>query len=127
MTGVQTCALPISTLTAILATAIIIPVLSTVDLLDEGLRLWIPVVCPSVAVLLWVVYRDVATALVGALPLLIGRFFVTAFGPPNAPGWGPFLWAMLALLALFIAADWFGRRPVDGERRQKRRPRQQRW
>jgi hypothetical protein len=99
--------LPFATLTAVLVTAVIVPLLSTVDLLDEALRLWIPVVCPAVALLLYAVYRDVATAFVGALPLLIGRFFVSAFGPPNAPGWGPFLWAMLVLLALFMAADWF--------------------
>ena len=79
----------------------------TAGLLDEALRLWVPVFCPAVALILYAVYRDVATAFVGALPVLAGRYLISAFGPPNAPGWGPFLLAMLALLALLLAADWF--------------------
>ncbi len=99
--------LPIATLTAIVLTAVITPLLSTAGLLDEALRLWVPVFCPAVALILYAVYRDVATAFIGALPVLAGRYLISAFGPPNAPGWGPFLLAMLALLALLLAADWF--------------------
>ncbi|MGH7541101.1 MAG: hypothetical protein ACRELC_08890 [Gemmatimonadota bacterium] len=98
--------LPIATFTAVLAMAVLAPILLTAGWLDGALRLWLPVVLPATILLLFAVYRDWPTALLGAVPVLAGRYLVTAFGPVEAVGWGPFLASLAGLLVLALIADW---------------------
>ena len=98
--------LPIATITGIVAMAVTVPILQAAGLLDEALALWMPVVLPAVIVFLYVLYRDIPTAMLGAVPLLVGWLLIRAFGQATV-GWGPFFGSLGLLLALTLLADWF--------------------
>jgi hypothetical protein len=99
--------LPFATVTGILAMGVAIPLLHRVGLLDPTLQLWLPLVLPGLAILLFLLYRDVATAVLGTVPVLVGWLVLVAFGAPAPPDWSLFFGALALLLALALGADWF--------------------
>jgi len=99
--------LPFATVTGIVAMAIAGPLLSRFGLLDGAMDLWVPVVLPAVAVLLYVLYRDVATAILGTVPVLVGWLVLLAVARQTPPDWSLFFGALTLLLAFALLADWF--------------------
>jgi len=99
--------LPIVTLTAVIAMGVAAPILRTAGLLDRTIALWLPVVLPGVTVLLYLLYRDWATAVLGVVPLVVGRLLFGALASEGGLGWGGFFGALGLLLALMLVADWF--------------------
>ena len=98
--------LPFATVTGILALGIVVPLLDRTGLLDAALDLWLPLAFPVLALGLWLLYRDVATALLGTVPVLVGWLVLVAVGRDSSD-WSLFLVALGLLLALALAADWF--------------------
>ncbi len=104
--------LAFASLTAIVLVAVLTPGLYATGHLDAILDYWVPVGVPLLAVILYLAYRDWATAILGALPLLLGRYLVSVF-EPGSDQWAPFFWSLAGLLALFLAVDTlFLPRPV---------------
>jgi len=98
--------LPFATVTGIVAMAVAGPLLSRFGLLDRAMDLWVPLVLPAIAVLLYVLYRDVATAILGTVPVLVGWLILLAVARQTAD-WGLFFGALVLLLAFSLVADWF--------------------
>jgi len=99
--------LPIASLSAILVVAILTPILSAAGLLDVVIRYWIPIGVPLIVAILYLAYREWLTAILGALPILFGRYLVAVFDPEPGGRWGPFFLALAGLFTLYLAVDWF--------------------
>lgn len=99
--------LPLASLTAILAMAVLAPVLAAAGWLGLVLRYWIPVGFPLLVVVLYVVYRDAVTAVLGALPILFGRYLLGLLRPTEIEAWLSFVGALAGLFLLYVLADWF--------------------
>jgi hypothetical protein len=106
--------LPLASLTAILSVAILAPVLHAGGWLGPVLEYWIPVGFPALVALVYLVYRDLVTAVLAALPVVVARFLVPVLGPPGGGGgWSEFLAALTGLFLLYLVVDWlFMPRPV---------------
>lgn len=105
--------LPVASLTAILLVAILTPVLYAAGLLGMVADYWVPVGLPVLVLLLYAVYREWLTALLGALPLLFGRYLIGVFHPAATLSWLPFFGALAGLFLLYVVIDWlFMPRPV---------------
>lgn len=99
--------LPFATVTGILAMAVAVPLLDGVDLLAPALDLWLPVALPALAIVLFLLYRDIATAILGTVPVLVAWLVLLAVATRSPPNWSLFFWALGILLALALLADWF--------------------
>ncbi|MFQ5678332.1 MAG: hypothetical protein ACE5HP_02625 [Gemmatimonadota bacterium] len=99
--------IPLASLTAIAAVGILTPLLSATGGLELVLRYWIPVGFPALALLLYVVYRDWVTAVLGAFPVIVGRYLLLLLHPSVVESWLPFFLALGGLFLLYVAADWF--------------------
>jgi len=105
--------LPFASFSAILLVAVLAPVLNAAGLLTVTLDYWVPVMFPLLVVLVWLVFREWATAVLGALPVVVGRGLVGVLGVGGAGGWGAFFGALAGLYVLYLLADWlFVPRPV---------------
>lgn len=103
--------LAIASLISILLVAAIGPWLITTGRLEAVIPLWIPVGFPALALVLGLLFRDWITGILGALPIIFGRFLVGVLGASG--GWIPFAAALVALFLLYVAIDWlFVPRPV---------------
>ncbi len=129
--------LPLASLTAILAMGVLAPLLAAAGWLPLVLEYWIPVGFPLLAVLIWLVFRDIATAVLGALPVVFARYLLALVRPGAVEGWTPFFLALGGLFVLYLLADWlFMPRPVppvlylyvdEGPGRAYRRPEDRPW
>lgn len=99
--------LPFATVTGIVAMGVAGPLLSRFGLLDRAMDLWVPVVLPAIALLLFLLYRDVATAILGTIPVLVGWLVLLAVAGRTPVDWSLFFGALALLLALGLVADWF--------------------
>lgn len=99
--------LPLASLTAIVLTGVSLPALEAGGWLDTALDLWIPVVYPLLAGVLYLVWRDWLTALLGALPVVVARFLFPLYAPTAAGDWGSFALALGGLFLLYLFIDWF--------------------
>ena len=99
--------LPFATVTGILAMAVVAPLLAQAGLLQRALEIWMPVALPILALLLFLLYRDVATAIFGIVPVAVGWLSLVALGTSGPPNWSLFFAALAILLALALLADWF--------------------
>ncbi len=105
--------LPMASFSAILLVAILTPVLNATGLLAATLHYWVPGMFPVLVLLVYLVFREWATAVLGALPVVIGRYLVGVLGVGGAGGWGAFFAALAGLYVLYLLADWlFVPRPV---------------
>ncbi len=99
--------LPLASLTAIVAAALLVPVARTTGTLEPALDLWIPVGFPLLVGLLYLVWRDWLTALLGAFPVVVVRFLFPLLDPGAAGGWTGFGLALGGLFLLYLLIDWF--------------------
>ena len=105
--------LPLASFSAILLIAVLAPVLSSAGLLPLVAQYWVPVGFPLLVILLRLVYREWVTAVLGALPVLLGRYLLRFVQPATVEGWLPFFWPLVALFLLYLLFDlFFVPRPV---------------
>jgi hypothetical protein len=99
--------LPLAAITAILLVGILAPVLQAAGVLDEFGNHLTLLGFPLLTLLLYALYRDWITSILGALPVLIGSYLMRVTGPAVAGDWTPFFLALGALFALYLVIDWF--------------------
>lgn len=105
--------LPLASFTALLLAAVTVPVLHAFDVYRPALDLWVPAGFPFLALLLYLIYRDVVTATLGALSVVIVRFLLPFVRHGTAEGWPAFLGGLAGLFVLYLVIDWlFMPRPV---------------
>lgn len=105
--------LPLASFSAILAIAVLAPALASAGLLDIITRFWIPVGYPLLVILLRLFYREWVTAILGALPVIFGRYVLRFAQPASIGGWLNFVWPLAALFLLYLVFDlFFTPRPV---------------
>ncbi|MEN8374585.1 MAG: hypothetical protein ABFS34_03985 [Gemmatimonadota bacterium] len=99
--------IPLAALASTVLVLVATPLAARADLLPLALRLWVPLGFPLVALGLWALYREWTTALLGAMPVLIGRILVAAFQSNAGLPWANLAVALGAMMAFYVAADWF--------------------
>jgi len=99
--------LPLASFSAILLAAVSVPVLHALDLYRPALDLWIPAGFPALALVLYLVYRDLVTAVLGALPVVIARYLLPFVRHGTSSGWPAFLGGLAGLFVLYLLIDWF--------------------
>jgi hypothetical protein len=99
--------LPLAAMSAILLVAILAPVLSAAELLDEVGNHLSLIGFPVLVLLLFALYRDWITSVLGALPVLIGAYIVRVFRPAVGGDWTPVFLALGGLFVLYLFIDWF--------------------
>jgi hypothetical protein len=99
--------LPLASFSAILVVAIGTPILYSAGLLGVIDDYWVPVGFPLIVLLLFLFYREWVTAILGALPVLFGRYMVAFVQPDSVAGWLTFIWPLLGLFLLYLVFDWF--------------------
>jgi hypothetical protein len=99
--------LPLAAMTAIVLVGILAPVLAAAGWLDEvGSHLTL-LGFPALTLLLYALYRDWITCIIGALPVLVGAYLYRVAGPAPDGDWSRFFLALGGLLALYLIIDWF--------------------
>jgi hypothetical protein len=100
--------LPLASLTAIVLVGLLAPALHAAPGPAAGLDLWGPVGFPVLAGLLYLVWRDWVTAVLGALPVVVARYlFLPLLGPSGTGDWTAFLVALAGLFVVYLGVDWF--------------------
>jgi hypothetical protein len=99
--------IPLAALASTILVLVAVPVARSADLLPIALRLWIPVGFPLVVLAFWLLYREWATAIIGAMPVLIGRLLLASGDVPAGIPWGNLAIALAAMMVFYVAADWF--------------------
>lgn len=99
--------LPLASFSAILFVAVLAPALHSAGLLGLLADFWILVGFPVFVLVLYAVYREWVTAVLGALPLVLGRYLLRYVQPSTVEGWLAFVWPLLALFALYVVFDFF--------------------
>jgi hypothetical protein len=99
--------LPIASLIGLLVIGIAAPVLSTLGLLEITARFWIPLGFPLLVVVLYAVFRDWLTAVLGGVPILLGTYLVGVLRPSTPYDWSVFFWSLAGIFMVYLAADWF--------------------
>lgn len=99
--------LPLASLAGILVVGIAAPVLANLKLLELTTQYWIPVAFPLLALVLYAVFREVPTAILGGIPILLGTFLVNVLRPATPTDWQVFFWSLAGVFALYLLVDWF--------------------
>lgn len=99
--------IPLTAAASTILVLVTVPVARSADLLPFALRLWIPVGLPLVILALWLLYREWATALLGALPVLFGRLLLATRDAAGGIPWDSLAVALAAMMVFYVAADWF--------------------
>jgi hypothetical protein len=81
------------------------PILSAFGLLEITARYWIPVGMPILILALYALFRDGLTAVLGALPVLLGTYLVGTLHTPY--DWSVFFWSLAGIFVIYLLADWF--------------------
>lgn len=97
--------LPLAALSATVAVAVLTPILDAAGLLGVTTAYWIPVGFPVLILGLYAIYRDWGTAVLGALPVVLGRYLLVLTTP--AISWAPFFASLVGLFLLYLLVDWF--------------------
>ena len=99
--------LPMASLLALVAVGVAAPILSALDLLELTTRYWVPVGFPALIAVLYVIFREWLTAILGAVPVLLGTYLMHVLDPATPNDWSVFFWALAGIFALYLLADWF--------------------
>lgn len=103
--------LAIASLISILSVAVVGPWLLATGRVEALLPFWIPVGFPLFALALGLIFRDWLTGILGALPIVLGRYLLGLLGTEG--GGVPFAAALAGLFLLYVVVDWlFVPRPV---------------
>ena len=99
--------IPLAALASTILVLVAWPTARSAEVLPFALRLWIPVGFPLAVLAFWALYREWATALLGAMPVLIGRLLLSSGEAAAGLPWGNMAVALGAMMVLYVAADWF--------------------
>ncbi|HUG40343.1 MAG TPA: hypothetical protein VMM12_07655 [Longimicrobiales bacterium] len=99
--------LPIASLIGLIVAAIMAPFLASPGILQVFGRFWVPVGFVLLVLVLYVAFREWLTALLGALPILLGTFLVDVLRPSTPTDWSVFFWSLGGIFLLYLLADWF--------------------
>jgi hypothetical protein len=99
--------LPLASLAGILVVGIAAPVLANLNLLELTTQYWIPVGFPLLALVLYFVFREVLTAVLGGIPILLGTYLVSVLRPATPTDWHVFFWSLAGVFFLYLLVDWF--------------------
>jgi hypothetical protein len=99
--------LPLASLAGLLVIGIAAPALATLGLLDLTAQYWIPVGFPLLILVLYLVFREALTAILGALPILFGTFLIGVLRPDAPHDWYVFFWSLGGIFVIYLLADWF--------------------
>lgn len=99
--------LPLASLVGILVIGIAAPVLANLGLLELTAQYWIPVGFPLLVLVLYAVFRELVTAILGGIPILLGTFLVGVLRPATPTDWQVFFWSLAGIFALYLLVDWF--------------------
>lgn len=97
--------LPMASLLALLVMGIAAPILSGFGLLHLTVRYWIPIGMPVLVLVLYAIFREWVTAVLGALPILLGAHLVDVLVAPQ--NWPAFFWSLAGIFVVYLLADWF--------------------
>lgn len=98
--------LPLASFTAILLMAVLAPLAHAGGMLGPLLQWWVPVGFPLLVVVLRLLFREWPVAVLGALPVVVGRYLFAVVGEGGAD-WSAFLLTLGALFGVYLLADWF--------------------
>jgi hypothetical protein len=99
--------LPLASLAGLLVIGIAAPLLAAAGLLELTARFWIPVAFPALVLVLYLVFREALTAILGALPILLGTFLIGVLRPSTPNDWSVFFWSLGGIFVLYLLVDWF--------------------
>jgi hypothetical protein len=81
------------------------PILSGLGLLHLTAQLWVPIGMPVLILILYAIFREWVTAVLGALPILLGAHLVDVLVTPQ--DWPAFFWSLAGIFVVYLLADWF--------------------
>jgi hypothetical protein len=96
----------LASLLGLLVVGIGAPTLNAVGLTDLS-RLWLPVGFPLLVLVLYGVFREWLTALLGGVPILLGTGLIGVLRPSTPYDWSVFFWSLAGIFGLYLLADWF--------------------
>jgi hypothetical protein len=99
--------IPLAALASTILVLVAVPLARSAELLPIALRLWIPLGFPVVVLAFWLLYREWATAFLGAMPVLIGRLLLATSDVAAGIPWTNLAVALAAMMVFYVAADWF--------------------
>lgn len=99
--------LPLASLLGLVVVGAGAPLLSTLGLLELTARFWVPIGFPALVLVLYGILREWLTALLGAVPILLGSYLVGVLRPSTPYDWSVFFWSLAGIFVLYLLADWF--------------------
>ncbi len=99
--------LPLASMAGILVIGIAAPVLATAGLLELTARFWIPIGFPLLVLVLYFVFREILTAILGGIPILLGTYLIGVLRPVSPADWWVFFWSLVGIFVLYLLVDWF--------------------
>lgn len=99
--------LPLASLAGLLVIGIAAPLLATMGLLDITVQYWVPVGFPLLVLVLYLVFREALTAILGAIPILLGTYLVGVLRPDTPADWYVFFWSLGGIFLVYLLTDWF--------------------
>ena len=99
--------LPLASLMGLVVVGVMAPLLSATGLLDITARYWIPIGFPLLVAVLYLLFREFLTALLGGVPVLLGTYLVGVLRPSTPYDWSVFFWALAGIFLVYLLADWF--------------------
>jgi hypothetical protein len=99
--------LPLASMAGLLVVGIAAPLLAAAGLLELTARFWVPVAFPLLVLVLYLVFRDLLTALLGGVPILLGSYLIGVLRPSTPYDWSVFFWSLVGIFALYLLVDWF--------------------
>jgi len=99
--------LPMASLFALLVVGAGAPLLSGLGLLELTVRYWVPIGFPALVLVLYALLREWLTAILGAIPILLGSYLVNVLRPSTPYDWSVFFWSLGGFYLVYLFADWF--------------------
>jgi hypothetical protein len=97
----------IASVIAILLTVIVIPLLHKVNFLSIIMPFFEALTYPLLFAILYLIFRDLLTAILAPAPLFAVRFLLRHSGTMPPENWGPFFLGMGGCALVFYLAEWF--------------------
>jgi hypothetical protein len=105
--------LPLASLAGLLVIGVAAPALATMGLLELTAQYWIPIGFPLLVLILYLVFKEALTAILGAIPILLGTFLVGVLRPATSGDWYVFFLSLAGIFVVYLLADsFFLPRPV---------------
>lgn len=99
--------LPLASLLALLGVGAGAPLLTATGFREIAGEGWAPVAFALVVLLLYLAFREWLTAILGALPVLLGALLVNVLRPSTPYDWSVFFWSLAGIYLVYLLADWF--------------------